>query len=154
MKSISLHFQESCFWTLSIVKCFFPLKTTFRKLALLPSSGKKGWGEGWHLLCGGPLGRASLNHRTLMGSDDGVMNFEESCFWTLSIVQWFFLLKTTFRKLALFPSSGKKGEGKGWHVLCRAPSKELVSITGPDGSRASFWNVVFKGKKHWTMDKV
>jgi hypothetical protein len=25
--------------------------TTFRKLALLPSSGKKG-GKGWHLLCG------------------------------------------------------------------------------------------------------
>jgi hypothetical protein len=26
----------------------------------------------------------------LNGSDDGVMHFEESCFWTLSIVQCFF----------------------------------------------------------------
>jgi hypothetical protein len=99
---------------------FFLLKTTFRKLALLPSSGKKGWWEGWHLLCGGPLERASLNHWTLKGFDDGVMHFEESCFWTLSIFQCFFILKTTFRKLALFPSSGKKG-GKGWHVLCGVP---------------------------------
>jgi hypothetical protein len=26
----------------------------------------------------------------MKGSDDGVMHFEESCFWTLSIVQCFF----------------------------------------------------------------
>jgi hypothetical protein len=36
----------------------------------------------------------------LKGSDDGVMPFEESYFWALSIVQCF-SLKTTFRKLAL-----------------------------------------------------
>jgi hypothetical protein len=34
-------FEESCFMTLSIVQCF-SLKITFRKPALLPSSGKKG----------------------------------------------------------------------------------------------------------------
>jgi hypothetical protein len=45
----------------------------------------------------------------LKGSDDSVMHFEESCFWTLSIVQCF-SLKTTFRRLALLPSSGKWGE--------------------------------------------
>jgi hypothetical protein len=45
-------FEGSCFRTLSIVQCF-SLKTTFRKLALLLSSGKKG-GKGWHLLCGVP----------------------------------------------------------------------------------------------------
>jgi hypothetical protein len=32
---------------------FFSLKTTFRKLALLPSSGKK-VGKKWHLVCGVP----------------------------------------------------------------------------------------------------
>jgi hypothetical protein len=46
----------------------------------------------------------------LKGSDDGVMHFEESFFGTLPIVQCF-SLKTTFRKLALLPSSGKKGGG-------------------------------------------
>jgi hypothetical protein len=56
----------------------------------------------------------------LKGSDDGVMHFEESCFWTLSTLQCFFLKKTTFRMLALLPSSGKK-EGKGWHLLCGVP---------------------------------
>jgi hypothetical protein len=48
----------------------------------------------------------------LKGSDDGVMHIEESCFRTLSIVQCF-SLKTTFRKLALLPSSGKGGGGRG-----------------------------------------
>jgi hypothetical protein len=43
----------------------------------------------------------------LKSSDDGVLlHFKESCFWTLSIVQCF-LKNTTFRKLDLFPSSGK-----------------------------------------------
>jgi hypothetical protein len=59
------------------------------------------------------------------GSDDGAMHFQESCFGTLSVVQYF-SLKTTFRKLALFPSSGKKG-GKGWHLLCGVPYKSLDS---------------------------
>jgi hypothetical protein len=29
-------------------------------------------------------------HSILKGSEDGVMHFEESCFWTLSIIQCFF----------------------------------------------------------------
>jgi hypothetical protein len=62
-----MHFEESCFRTLSIVQCF-SLKTPFRKLALFPSSGEKG-GKRWHLLSGGPLERASLNHWTTL--DDG-----------------------------------------------------------------------------------
>jgi hypothetical protein len=37
----AMHFEESCFRPLSIVQCF-ALKTTFRKLALLSYSGKKG----------------------------------------------------------------------------------------------------------------
>jgi hypothetical protein len=57
-----MHFEESCFRTLSIVQCF-PLKTTFRKLALLPSSGKNGGKVVEPTLCG-PLERASLNHWT------------------------------------------------------------------------------------------
>jgi hypothetical protein len=48
----------------------------------------------------------------LKGCDDGVMHFEESCFRTLFIVQYF-SLKATFRKLALLPSSGKGGGGMG-----------------------------------------
>jgi hypothetical protein len=39
-----MHFEESCFTTLSIVHCF-SLKTTFRKLDLLLSSSKKGGQE-------------------------------------------------------------------------------------------------------------
>jgi hypothetical protein len=38
--------EETFFRTLSVLKCFFLLKTTFRKLALLPTSGKKGGGRG------------------------------------------------------------------------------------------------------------
>jgi hypothetical protein len=41
---------------------FFPLKTTFRELALLPSSGKKG--EVIASTLWDPLQRASLNHWT------------------------------------------------------------------------------------------
>jgi hypothetical protein len=53
-------------------------------------------------------GDVLLNVSILNGSDDGVMmHFEEFCFRTLSIVRLY--LKTTFRKLALLPSSGKKG---------------------------------------------
>jgi hypothetical protein len=48
-------FEESCFWTLSIVQCF-SLKTTF-----LPSSGKNG-GKGVVPTLWDPLERASLNH--------------------------------------------------------------------------------------------
>jgi hypothetical protein len=55
-----MHFEESCFRTLSIVQRF-SLETTFRKLTLLPSSGKKG-GEGVAPTLWGPLERASLNH--------------------------------------------------------------------------------------------
>jgi hypothetical protein len=40
---------------------FFSLKTTFRKLALLPSSGKKGE-EGVQPTLWGSLERASLSH--------------------------------------------------------------------------------------------
>jgi hypothetical protein len=57
-----MHFEESCFWTLSIIQCFFPLKTTFRKLDLLPSSGKKQEGEGVEPTLWGPLETATLNH--------------------------------------------------------------------------------------------
>jgi hypothetical protein len=56
-----MHFEECCFRTLSIVQCF-PLKTTFRKLALLPSSGKKVGGKGLAPTLWGPLERANLNH--------------------------------------------------------------------------------------------
>jgi hypothetical protein len=34
---------------------------------------------------------ANMGKYILKGSDDGVMHFEESCFWTLTIVQCFFL---------------------------------------------------------------
>jgi hypothetical protein len=45
-----------------------------------------------------------------MGSDDGVQHAELLSFWTLSIVQYSKKLKnTTFRKLDLFPSSGRGG---------------------------------------------
>jgi hypothetical protein len=67
------------------------------------------------------VGRLSV----LKGSDDGVVHLEESCFWTLSIVQRFIFKETTFRKLALLPSSGKKKGGEGvaptlWDPLERA----------------------------------
>jgi hypothetical protein len=42
----------------------------------------------------------------LKGSDEGVLHLKQSGFWTLSIVQCF-LRNATFRKLNLFPSSGK-----------------------------------------------
>jgi hypothetical protein len=52
----------------------------------------------------------------LKGSDDGVMHFEESCFRTSSIVQYFPL--KTFQKLALLPSSGKRrGGGDGTYSV-------------------------------------
>jgi hypothetical protein len=47
-----MHFEESCFRTLSIVQCF-SLKITFRKLVCFRLQ-VKGGGEGWHLLCGVP----------------------------------------------------------------------------------------------------
>jgi hypothetical protein len=48
----------------------------------------------------------------LMGSDDGVQHSELLSFWTLSIVQCSKKLEnTTFRKLDLFPSSGRGGGG-------------------------------------------
>jgi hypothetical protein len=56
---VIIHFEESCCRTLSMVQCF-SLKT-FRRLALLPSSG---WGEGVAPTLWGPLERASLNHWT------------------------------------------------------------------------------------------
>jgi hypothetical protein len=66
---------------------------------------------------------------------------------------------TTFRKLALLPSSGEWRGRREEHLLSWAPSAELASITGhpvmearcssllplhstEDGSRASFRNVV------------
>jgi hypothetical protein len=73
------------------------------------------------------------------------MHFEESFFSTLSIVQCL-SLKTTFRKLALLPSSGKEGEGKEVPPLSRPFLPE-------NGSRACFRDVVFK-EKHWTINKV
>jgi hypothetical protein len=48
----------------------------------------------------------------LKGYDYGVTHFEEYCFRTLSVIQCF-SLKTTFRKLALLPSSGIK-KGREW----------------------------------------
>jgi hypothetical protein len=49
---------------------------------------------------------ASRLQSILKGSDDGVLLFKESGFWAFSIVQCF-LINKTFRKLNLFPSSGK-----------------------------------------------
>jgi hypothetical protein len=63
----------------------------------------------------------------LKGSDDGVLNLEESCFWTLSIV-CVYKRNTTFRKLDLFPSSGKVM----WASAVLGPlERELAPITGP-----------------------
>jgi hypothetical protein len=46
----------------------------------------------------------------LMGSDDGVYHSELLSFWTLSMVHYSKKLEnTTFRKLNLFPSSGRGG---------------------------------------------
>jgi hypothetical protein len=44
----------------------FSLKTTFQKLALLPSSGKKERGEGMAPTLWGPLERVSLDHWTTL----------------------------------------------------------------------------------------
>jgi hypothetical protein len=49
-----MHFEEPCFTTSSIVLCF-PLKTTFRKLPLLPSSGIKKGREGVAPILWGPV---------------------------------------------------------------------------------------------------
>jgi hypothetical protein len=54
-------------------------------------------------------------------SDDGVLHLKESCFWTFSIVRCF-PQNTTYRKLDLFPSSGK---------MKMAPTVLVSSITGP-----------------------
>jgi hypothetical protein len=66
-----------------------------------------------------PIACRHYRKSIMKGSDDGVMHFKESCYRTLSIVQCF-SLKTTFRKLALLTSSGKKA-GKGWNLLCGVP---------------------------------
>jgi hypothetical protein len=90
------------------------------------------------------------NNYILKGSDDGAMHFEESCFTTSSIVQCFSL--KTFRKLALLPSSGKKGGRGGPVTLTLSKGPHRVGATPSplflpeDGSRASFRNVVFKEK--------
>jgi hypothetical protein len=64
-----------------------------------------------------------------------------------------FSLKKTFRKLALPPSSGKKG-GRGGTYSVGSVRKSFPPPFFPeDGSRTSFRNVVFK-EKLWTMDKV
>jgi hypothetical protein len=52
---------------------------------------------------------------------------------------------TTFRKLALLPSSGDWRGRREEHLFCWAPQTELASITGAlseNGSTASFRNVV------------
>jgi hypothetical protein len=59
---------------------------------------------------GSPHSSESMGNQNafLKGSDDGVFHFRESCLWTLSIVQCFFLPKNAAsRKLGLFPSSRK-----------------------------------------------
>jgi hypothetical protein len=57
--TLSIVLIKPRFWTLSIVSGY--KKTTFRELALLPSSGKRG---GPTQL--GPLERASLSHWTIL----------------------------------------------------------------------------------------
>jgi hypothetical protein len=45
--------------------------------------------------------------KILKGSDDGILYLIKPRFWTLSIVTGY--KNTTFRELALLPSSGKRG---------------------------------------------
>jgi hypothetical protein len=53
----------------------------------------------------------------LKGSDDGVLYLIKPHFWTLSIITGY---KTTFRELALLPSSGKRGDPTQLGPLKRA----------------------------------
>jgi hypothetical protein len=56
------------------------------------------------------LGAGRLS--VLKGSDDGVVHLEESCFWTLSIVQrFFFKKKQRFGNWLCFRLRVKKGGG-------------------------------------------
>jgi hypothetical protein len=59
-----------------------------------------------------------------------------------------FYFKKTFRKLALLPSSGKRGEGGTYSVgsLERANFNHWSPCLPEDGSKASFRNDVFKEK--------
>jgi hypothetical protein len=96
-----------------------------------------------------------MNLSILKGFDDGVMHFEESCFRTLSIVQCFFFKKTTFRKLALLPSSGKKRGRVAptlWGSLQRASLNHLNYLNTE--VEPAYETLFFKRKRHWTMDKV
>jgi hypothetical protein len=88
----------------------------------------------------------------LKDSDNGagLLHFKESGFWTLSTVHCF-LKNATFRKLDLFPSSGKMKV-----VLTLLGPLERASLnhwTNEDRSRSSFRNAVFL-RKEWMMDKV
>jgi hypothetical protein len=83
----------------------------------------------------------------LKGSDDGVMHFEES--YPSSNV---FSLKTTFLKLALFPSSGKRGGAPTlWGPLERASFNHWTYLK-MEAEPVS--ETLFLKKKHWTMDKI
>jgi hypothetical protein len=88
----------------------------------------------------------------LKGTDNGVLHLKKSGFWTLPIVQCF-LKNATFRKLDLFPSSGKIMAVPT--LLGPFERANLNHWTRPDTRLAasSFRNVVFL-RKHWTMDKV
>jgi hypothetical protein len=69
----------------------------------------------------------------LKGSDDGVKHFEESCFRTLSIVQWL--------KLAL---------SKGPHRASATPPPPPFTRRR---KQSQFPKRCFLKKKHWRMDK-
>jgi hypothetical protein len=59
-----------------------------------------------------------------------------------------------FLKLAVRPSSGKKGKSGGSYSVKSLGATPYPPFLPEDGSRASFRNVDFKEIKHWTMDKV
>jgi hypothetical protein len=77
-------------------------------------------------------------------------SFEESCFWTLSIVQCFFFKNQRFGSWLCFRLQVKK-EGRGswvqWLRLALSKGPHRVGATPPflpeDGSTASFRNAVF-----------
>jgi hypothetical protein len=101
---------------------------------------------------------STLCSQTLTAS---VFHFEESCFWTLSIVQCFSFKKQRFGRWLCFRLQVKK-EGRDWtewlrlalskwpHRVWTTPSPLFLP---EDGSRTSFRNVVLK-EKNWTMEKV
>jgi hypothetical protein len=97
-----------------------------------------------------------------------VYNTELLGFWTLSIVRYSRKIgDTTFRKLDLFPSSGKGGktptqlsplERVQWLILALSKGPNWVGVFPPlpeDGNRSSFRNVVSSiFLEYRTMEKV